>query len=292
MKWVSLLLLASSAALGAGHVAATTLAQVRERGFLVAGIVAEPSPFGGVAEGKASGFDGALIDGFGKSVPIEIRQRPIAPDELEDALRSGKVDIVTSSVEITAPGQDAVSFTTPVAEATRYYLKRKGDDRIRTIADLAGRRFGTRTSSASLLELTEFEHRLAKAGGALGEPVEYQTYAEAAKALVDKQIDYIVGDIVDLQMAMSDDPSDLEIGDAVSQRTYVAWVTAKDSPEIAGLVSGFLDQQRKSGALAALQQKYLGRPFPDLPETVAAKDWWAARDKPKVFPIPSTKDPD
>jgi polar amino acid transport system substrate-binding protein len=110
--------------------------------------------------------------------------------------------------------------------------------------------------------------------------------------LIDKQIDYVVGDIADLQMAVRDNPNGLEIGEAVSQKIYVAWVTAKDSPEIAGLVSGFLDQQRKSGELAALQQKFLGRPFPDLPETVAAKDWWAARDKPKVFPIPSIKDPD
>jgi len=269
-----------------------TLAQVRERGFLVAGVVDAASPFGGVADGKATGFDAALIDGFGKSVPIEIRQQPIAPDEVEAALSSGKVDIVASSVEITAPGQRAVSYISPVAEATRYYLKRKGDDRIRTISDLADKGFGFRASSHSSMELTEFEHHLAKTGGALGEGHEYQTYREAAKALIDKQVDYVVGDIADLQMAVREKPNDLEIGDAVSQKIYVAWATAKNSPELAGLVTGFLDQQRKSGELQALQQKFLGRPFPDLPETVDAKDWWAARDKPKVFPIPSIKDPD
>ena len=291
MKWMPLILLALPLAIGVQDARATTLAQVRERGFLVAGVVNAPSPFGGVADGKASGFDAALIGGLVKAVPIEIRQQAISPDELEAALASGKVDIVASSVEITAP-QGAVSFTAPVAEATRYYLKRKGDGRIKTIADLDGKKFGTRASSNGLPELTEFEHRLAKAGGALGEAVEYQTYEEATKALVDKQIDYVVGDIADLQVAVRDDTADLEIGDAVSQKIYVAWVTAKDSPEIAGLVSGYLDQQRKNGELAALQQKYLGRPFPDLPQTVAAQDWWSAREKPKVFPIPSIKDPD
>jgi polar amino acid transport system substrate-binding protein len=271
---------------------ATTLAQLHQRGFLVAGIVDAASPFGGVADGKATGFDAALIDGFGKSVPIEIRQQPIAPDEVESALSSGKVDIIASSVEITAPRQGAMSFASPVAEATRYYLKRKGDGTTRTLADLAGKRFGSRASSGGLPELTEFEHRLAKAGGALGEGTEYPTYQDAAKALSDKQIDYVIGDIADLEMAVRDNPNDFEIGEAVSQKIYVAWATAKDSPEIAALVSGFIEQERKSGALQALQQKYLGGPVPDLPETVAAKDWWLARDKPKVFPIPTVKDPD
>jgi polar amino acid transport system substrate-binding protein len=283
MKSATLLLLALPVAIFAQNARAVTLAQVRERGFLVAGIVDEPSPFGGVANGKADGFDAALIDRLGKSVPIEIRQQPIAPADW---------DIVASSVEITAPAQGAVSFASPLAEATRYYVKRKNDDRIKTIGDLSGRRFGSRASSNGLPELTEFEHRLAKAGGVLGEGVEYQTYQEAAKALIDRQIDYVVGDIPDLRMAVRDNPDALEIGDAVSQKIYVAWAIAKDSPEIAGLLSGFLDSQRKGGELEALQQKFLGQSFPDLPETVAAKDWWAARDKPKVFPIPSIKDPD
>jgi polar amino acid transport system substrate-binding protein len=292
MNWTPFLLLALPVAICAQDARATTLAQVHERGFLVAGVVDAASPFGGVADGKAAGFDGALIDSLGKSAQIEIRQQPVAPDEIESALSSGKVDIIASSIEITAPRQGAMSFASPVAEATRYYLRRKGDGATRTLADLAGKRFGSRASSSGLPELTEFEHRLAKAGGTMGEGTEYPTYREAAKALLDRQVDYVIGDIAALRVAVRDNPNDLEIGEVVSQKIYVAWATAKDSPEIAALVSGFVEQARKSGTLQALQQKYLGGPVPDLPETVAAKDWWAARDKPKVFPIPSIKDPD
>ncbi len=148
-----------------------------------------------------------------------------------------------------------------VAEATRYYLKRKGDSGIGSLADLNGKRFGSRSSSSGLLELTEFEHRLAKAGGVLGEGTEYPTYREAAKALTDKQIDYVIGDLTDLRIAIRDNPNDLEIGDAVSQKIFVAWPVAKNSPEVAGLVSDYLAQARKSGELGALQQKFLGAPF-------------------------------
>lgn len=292
MNLTRLLCLALPLAVCAETAEATTLAQIRDRGFMVAGIVAEQSVFGGAADGKAGGFDGALIDGLAKSVPFQIHQQVIARDDLEAALRDGTIDIVASAVEVTAPRQTTISFTAPVAEATRYYLKRKGDGRIKAIGDLGGKPFGSRSSSNGLPELTEFEHRLAKAGGALGEGTEYPTYQDAAKNLVAKKIDYVIGDLADLRVAVQDDPNDLEIGEAVSQKIYVAWATAKDSPEIAGLVSDYLAQARKSGELQALQTKFLGGRNDELPENVAAKDWWAARDKPAVFPIPTVKDPD
>ena len=110
MNWTPFLLFALPVAICTQDARATTLAQVHERGYLVAGVVDAASPFGGVADGKATGFDAALIDGFGKSLPIEIHQEPIAPDEMESALSSGKVDIVASSVEVTAPRQGAMNF--------------------------------------------------------------------------------------------------------------------------------------------------------------------------------------
>ena len=292
MKLTPFLCLALPLAICAEGAQATTLGQIRERGFMVAGIVAEPSAFGGATDGKADGFDGALIDGLAKSVPFQIHQQLIAPEDLEAALRDGTIDLVASATEITAPRQSAIGFTAPVAETTRYYLKRKGDDRIKAIGDLAGKPFGSRSSSNGLPELTEFEHRLAKAGGALGEGTEYPDYRDAAKDLVAKKIDYVIGDLADLRVAVQNDPNDLEIGEAVSQKIYVAWATAKDSPEVAGLVSDYLTQARKSGELQTLQSRFLGGRFDDLPETVAAKDWWIARDKPAVFPIPTVKDPD
>jgi polar amino acid transport system substrate-binding protein len=292
MRWAPLLVLPVIVCVE--NAQATTLAQVHERGFLVAGVVTEASPFGGAVDGKATGFDAALIDGLHKATALEIRQQPVAPGDLEAALSSGKIDLVASSVEITAPEKGStIVYSSPVAEATRYYLKRKGDSRIKTVADLGDKKFGMKAGSSGLPELTEFEHRLAKAGNAaLGEPVEYDNYKDAAQALRDKQIDFVIGDIADLQSAAHNDPDAFEIGDAVSQKIYVAWAAAKNSPEIVSLVSGYFSEQRKSGGLQALQQQFLGRPFPDLPETVSAKDWWIARDKPKVFPIPSIKDPD
>src|ERR1700760_4240623 len=120
MKWAPLLILPMM--LSAEAARATTLAEIHARGFLTVGVIDAPSPFGGVVDGKAAGFDAALIAGLAKSAAIEIHQQPIAPGELEEALGEGKVDLVASSVEIaTRETASAVIFTSPVAEATRYY---------------------------------------------------------------------------------------------------------------------------------------------------------------------------
>ena len=291
MKSAAVLYISLSAMLYASAAQAATLAEIKARGFVTVGISSAPSPFGVVEDGKPAGFDAALLGDFGKATGVEIRTQILAPDDAMAALQSGTIDILGSTTEITPPRQQAFVFD-PVAETTRYYLKRKGDRKIGNLADLNGRRFGSMSSSDRLLDLTELENRLARVGAKLGDAVEYPTVREAADALVARRVDYIVGDIDDLEAAVRAHPDDVEIGDPISRKVYAGWATAKDNAEVGGMVADFLAQERKSGALAALQEKFLGRSFADIPAAVTAADWWTAREKPAELPIPSIKDPD
>ncbi len=291
MKSTSVLYISLSAMLYAGAAQAATLAEIKARGFVVVGVSSAPSPFGGVEDGRPAGFDAALIGDFAKVAGVEVRTQFLAPGDVEAALRSGTVDILGSTTEITPARQQALTFD-PVAETTRYYLKRKDDRKIGGIADLNGRRFGSMSGSDRLRDLAELENRLARAGAKLGDAVEYSTVREAADALVARRVDYILGDIADLEAAVRAHPGDVEIGEPISRKVYAGWATATNNPEIGGMVTNFLAQERKSGALAGLQEKYLGRSFADVPAAVTATDWWTAREKPAVLPIPSIKDPD
>jgi polar amino acid transport system substrate-binding protein len=291
MRSTSLLSVSLLALLCAGAAQSATLAEVKARGFITVGISSAPSPFGSVEDGKAAGFDAALIGDFGKAAGIEVRTQVLAPDEALAALQSGAIDVLGSTTEITPPRQEALAFD-PVAETTRYYLKRKGDRKIAGVADLNGRRFGSMSNSDRLLDLAELENRLARTGAKLGDAMEYPTVREAADALVARRIDYVVGDIADLEEAVRAHPNDLEIGEPVSRKLYAGWATAKDNAEIGGMVADFLVKERQSGTLAALQEKFLGRPFADIPAAVTAADWWTAREKPAELPIPSIKQPD
>lgn len=246
--------------LSAGSVDAATLREIEARGYMMVGMAAQPSAFGGMADGKPSGFDAALIDDFARSVPFKVRRRPIAAGDIEAALIDGTIDLAASSIEI-APRQQAVAFVGPDAETTRHYLKRKGDHRIATVADLGGRRFGATDS----LDVTEMESRLAQAGAKTGDSIDYPTVREAGDLLVARRVDFVVGAIADLEASVRQHPNDLEIGSPVSAKAYAGWAVARNNVALALQVRNFLSVERNTGALAALQQKYLGRSFADMP---------------------------
>ena len=290
MNWVPMFVLALPLVLSCRQAPAMTLAQAHARGFLVAGIVAAPSPFGGAIDGKAAGFDAALIDGFAKSSQLEIRQQAIAADDIEKALRSGAIDFVASSVEITVPLQASLRFASPDAEATRYYLKRKADGGIKTIADLNGKTFGSLSSSSRLTEITEFEHRLAKAGGCTGRAGRVRDLSRGREALAAKQIDYVIGDIADLEALVRDAPNAFEIGEPISQRVYVAWAAAKDSPEIAGAVRITCARLARAARWRRCSRNSSAGHLPTCPMRHRA-ELVAGRDKPAVFPIPRSRIP-
>ncbi len=271
---------------------AATLAEAKQRGYLVVAVADASSAFATVQDGKQTGFDADLRAALRRAAPFEIREVPMDADGLAQALAAGKADLVASSQEITPDAQKLVDFSLPLAETTLSVLTRAKDAKLATIADLGGRRFGVRSDSAAFLAQTELEHKLEKAGAVLGEPVEYDDMAAAAKDLAAGKIDYILGDLADLAAIAQTEPA-FVVGQPVSQRTYAAWEIAKGNDELAGFLKDFLAKERQTGELAQLQQKWFGRGFSDMPDTVVAQNWWAARDdRPKVLPIPSLKPPD
>jgi polar amino acid transport system substrate-binding protein len=290
--WRTLSLLAVAGWSVAGQ--AATLDEIKQRGYMVVAVAAEASPFATVKDGKRTGFDAALLDKLRHAAPFEIRERSVPAATLAATVQSGQADAVAASLEITPTRQQSLDFAPPIAEATLYYLTRSNDRIIKSIGDLGGRPLGARTGSAGFLALTELEHDLAKASNKpLGKPTEYVNDADAAQALESRKIDYFVDDIADLAEIAQRKPKLFAIGQPVGHKSYVAWAVAKNNGELADFLKGFVLQERSDGDLDALQQKYLGRRFADLPDGVTAQDWWTARtDRPAVFPIPTLRDPD
>jgi polar amino acid transport system substrate-binding protein len=81
------------------------------------------------------------------------------------------------------------------------------------------------------------------------------------------QLDYVINTIINLRSLAADKPDVFEIGQAVSGRTVPAWAVAKGNTQLLALIDDFLKEQKKNGNLSALQQKWLGQSFPDLPDS-------------------------
>ena len=258
----------SAAAMGAGsrNATAVTLEEAKKRGHLIVATEDDFRPFEFVKDGKPTGYDCELLDLLRKSSGMEIRQEMIPWTGLLPGVASGKYDAAVTAALISKDRQQFLDFSSPIAEATDYYVKRRGDASITGIKDLSGKKLGCQTGSAMLARLPELEEMLKKEGGTLGEVVQYVSYPEAYQDLAIGRTAYVVNTIINLDSLVKERPKIFELGQPVSSQIYIAWAVKKGNAELRQFLDDFLLAQRKNGQMYALQAKWFGKSFEEMPE--------------------------
>ncbi len=246
---------------------AATLEEIKARGYMIVATEDDYKPFEFMEDGKPVGFDNDLLAEFRKVFPVEIRQEVIPWTGLLAGVSTGKYDVAVTAAMITKERVKSLDFSMPIADSTHHYVKRKDDDSIKEIKDLDGKTVGVQAGSAQLEKLPELEAMLAKTGGKLGKVVQYTSYPEAYQDLALKRLDFVVNTIINLQSLVKDKPDTFAIGQPVSGQTVPAWAVAKGNTELLNVINEFLLEQKKSGNLGKLQEKWLGQAFPDLPDS-------------------------
>jgi polar amino acid transport system substrate-binding protein len=246
---------------------AATLEEIKKRGYLIVATEDDYKPFEFMEDGKPVGFDNELLAELRKVFPVEIRQEVIPWTGLLAGVATGKYDVAITAAMITKERVKTLDFSVPIADSTHYYVKRKGDDSIKGIKDLAGKTVGVQAGSAQLEKLPELQAMLDKTGGKLGEAKQYTSYPEAYQDLALKRLDFVINTIINLKSLVKDKPDTFEIGEPVSGQTVPAWAVAKGNTELLAVLNEFLLAQKKSGKLGELQAKWLGQAFPDLPDS-------------------------
>ena len=153
----------------------------------------------------------------------------------------------------------SLDFTSPIADATHYYVKRKEDTSIKGIKgikDLNGKTVGVQTGSAFLSRLPELQAMLATEGGKLGKVVEYASYPEAYQGLALKRTDFVVNTVINLKALVAEKPAVFELGQAISGNSYPAWAVKKGSTDLQKFMNEFIAAQKANGTMPALQKKW------------------------------------
>jgi polar amino acid transport system substrate-binding protein len=246
---------------------AATLEEIKARGYMIVATEDDYKPFEFMENGKPVGFDNDLLTEFRKVVPFEIRQEVIPWTGLLAGVSTGRYDVAVTAAMITKERVKSLDFSMPIADSTHYYVKRKKDASIKGVADLNGKKVGVQSGSAQLEKLPELSEMLTKTGGKLGTVVQYTSYPEAYQDLALGRTDFVINTIINLRSLVADKPEVFEIAQPVSGRTVPAWAVAKGNTELLNLINNFLKEQKKSGNLAKLQEKWLGQSFPDLPDS-------------------------
>jgi len=151
---------------------AGSLDDIKKRGLIVA-TEDDFRPFEFVKDGKPTGFDNELIEDLRKYAPFEIKQQILPWTGILAGVSTGKYDVAITAAIITKERRQSLDFTSPIADATHHYVKRKDDKSISSIKDLNGKTVGVQAGSALLGRLPELGTTLEKEGGKLGKVVEH-----------------------------------------------------------------------------------------------------------------------
>ena len=249
-----------------GALQAASLDEIKKRGLIVA-TEDDFRPFEFVKDGKPTGFDNELIEDLRKYAPFEIKQEILPWTGILAGVSTGKYDVAITAAIITKERKKSLDFTSPIADATHHYVKRKDDKSITSIKDLNGKAVGVQAGSALLARLPELGTMLEKEGGKIGKIVEYTSYPEAYQDLALGRVDYVVNTVINIKTLVAEKPAVFELGQAVSGRSFPAWAVAKDNTELRDFLNGFIAKEKETGRFAELQKKWFGEAFPDLPVT-------------------------
>lgn len=238
-----------------------TLDEIKKRGYMIVATEDDFRPFEFVKDGKPTGFDNDMVEVLKKYAPFEIRQEILPWTGILAGVSTGKYDIAITAAVITKERTQSLDFTSPIADATHYYVKRKSDAAIKSIKDLNGRSVGVQAGSAFLGRLSELKAMIEKEGGKMGKIVEYTSYPEAYQDLALGRTDYVVNTVLNLKTLVAEKPTVFELGQPVSGKSYPAWAIKKGNADLLAFMNEFIAKKKADGIMPALQKKWFGEAF-------------------------------
>ncbi|WP_308218816.1 transporter substrate-binding domain-containing protein [Vibrio salinus] len=256
-----------SVLLGTSLATAADLPEIEKTGVFKVATEDDYAPFNFMKNGEPAGFNKDILDELKKySSKFEIKQSILPWTGLLAAVSSGQYDAAITGALITDDRLKVFNFVVPLASAQHYYVKRKGDDSINSIADLSGKTLGVQAGSALLARLPELKAMLKEKGGKLGKVVQYQSYPEAYADLANGRLDYVVNAVISINDLVKARPNVFAKGQPVSGKGFVSWPVPKSSPELLKFLDGFVLHLKETGKLTELQKKWFGQEFNGLPD--------------------------
>ena len=246
---------------------AADLKEIEARGTLKVATEDDYAPFNFITDGQPDGFHKDILAELKSyATKFKIDQSILPWTGLLASVSAGQYDVAITGALVTDERLNVFDFVAPVASAQHYYVKRKGDDRIKSVADLSGKVVGVQAGSALLARLPELKAMLEAKGGKLGEVVEYQSYPEAYADLANGRLDYVINAVISVNDLVKTRGDVFEKGQAVSGGGFVSWPVPKNNPQLLAFLNGFVKHLKETGKLHELQVKWFGEPFDNLPD--------------------------
>jgi membrane-bound lytic murein transglycosylase F len=200
----------------------------------------------------------ALAQAFAKEVGLT--PVPVYVDARQDLipfLLQGKGDVIVANLTVTAERQTRVHFTSPVAIVHEQVVTRVSDEKLKAVADLAGRRVAVRRSASYWKTLEDLRKKYPK--------IELETVPEEVDTetilnrVADGQYDVTVADS-NLVKAVQTYRTDLRVAFDLQRNRLIAWAVRPDASQLRTALDRFLG----NAALAAPRPAVYHEDLPTL----------------------------
>lgn len=239
--------------------AADALKRIKDAGKIVIGTEAALPPFEFIRDGKIVGYGKDILDYVTKDMGVKVEQFDLPWQGILPGLDARKFDLVATSVTLTPDRALKYAFTMPIAESTHHILKRKGNAAINTADDLIGKRVGVQLGAAGEKSAIWLQDQWKAAGKrSFSELKLYPTNPDAYLGLANGDVDAVIHSLPALAVLNKERPGIFEIGAAVREKSYYAWVTRPEDGDLRDYVSAKITEMWKNGELHKLQDKWFG----------------------------------
>lgn len=251
-----------------------TLDQIKENGKLTVATEAAYEPFEYMEGDKIVGYNADLFELICKDLGVELDYIDLPFQGILAGLEAKKYDVVGATLGVTAERAGKYTMTYPIQNGTTVFVKRKGDDSIKSIEDMSGKIVGTQTSCYNEDDTKKFNEKLQSEGKeGYSQLLTYDSFPEAFSELKNGKIDLVAQNYASCAAVVLKNPDDFEIvsdesGNAeyVGTDTWVSWAVRKEDSELSDFINSEIHKFKEDGTLDELQQKWFGATT-ELPES-------------------------
>jgi polar amino acid transport system substrate-binding protein len=241
----------------AGARAQLDLAQIKSRGKIVVATEAAYAPFEFIQDGKIVGYDKDVLDKVIAAWGVQLEQQDIPFAGILTGLLQKKYDLVSTALIMNPERAAKYAFTMPVAAAPVAIMKRKGDAKVSSLADLTGLTVGGPVPpSGPTAVLTGYSQTLGGKGAA--HIAHFQSDPDLFLALANGQIDAAAETTLVINEVMKKQPDTFEVVGTIGKPFYIGWVTRPEDTALRDAINVEIRRLRDSGQLAELQKKWFG----------------------------------
>lgn len=247
---LALLAVSATAALAAPP--ADTLAEVKKRGVLVAGVKDSLAPFGCRDEktGEIVGYDVDFVNALAKRLGVKVALKPVTSEDRIQRLKDGDVDLLAATMTKTRERAQQVDFSHAYFLTGQKFIAKKF--KVFDFKDLEKRKVGTVKGSTSETNLRK------EVPAAL--VVLFDDYPQAMKALEEGELDAITTDepLLAALLASSPKKDQLEIPRLQISVEPYGLAMRKGDRKLVELVDKSLLDMEKSGEAKKIFDRWFG----------------------------------